>query len=161
MTARSGMVVGDCRKTLQLLEDEMDLQCWRIHWVAALMLIRAVGHVLDTGGRQQGHGLARAAYKRWKSRNGLAITSTFGSLLLLRTVLATSGAYDVEKQIKVNRLQNYPKSNHSEELERVGPRKRIRSCTPYTALLEAHVRAALLYRAAPSLGIRARRDKDI
>lgn len=40
------MVLEDCRFALQLLEQETDLQRWRITWIAAVALIRAVGHVL-------------------------------------------------------------------------------------------------------------------
>jgi hypothetical protein len=65
--ARKGL--KDCRLVLTLLEDETDLARWRIHWVAALALVRAVGHVLDKiDGRNAFIGpLAKAAHARWKS----------------------------------------------------------------------------------------------
>ena len=47
MTQHARTVLDDCRLALQLLEEETDPQRWRIHWVAALALVRAVGHVLD------------------------------------------------------------------------------------------------------------------
>jgi hypothetical protein len=69
MTARARKVLDDCRVALQLLEEETDLQRWRIHWVAALALVRAVGHVLEKvdGADAAISGIANAAYKRWKS----------------------------------------------------------------------------------------------
>lgn len=67
MTARARLVLEDCRLALQLLEDETDLRKWRLHWVAAIALIRAVGHVLDkVDGKSPAIRMAsRAAYKRW------------------------------------------------------------------------------------------------
>lgn len=52
-----------------MLEDEQDLQRWRIHWVAAVALIRAVGHVLDKvdGTDLTMKMVASNAFKRWKS----------------------------------------------------------------------------------------------
>ena len=47
MTARARIVLEDCRLALQLLEEETDLRRWRLHWVAAVALVRAVGHVLE------------------------------------------------------------------------------------------------------------------
>jgi hypothetical protein len=47
MTARARLVLEDCKLALQLLENETDLRRWRLHWVSAIALIRAVGHVLD------------------------------------------------------------------------------------------------------------------
>ena len=69
MTARARQVLGDCRVVLQLLEEETSLQRWRVHWVAALALIRAVGHVLNkVDGADPAMGrVARAAFQRWKS----------------------------------------------------------------------------------------------
>jgi hypothetical protein len=67
MTARARVVLDDCRLALQLLEDETDLRRWRFHWVAAITLIRAVGHVLDKvdGKSPAVKAGARAAYARW------------------------------------------------------------------------------------------------
>jgi hypothetical protein len=69
MTTRARLVLEDCRLALQLLEDETDSQRWRLHWVAAVALIRAVGHVLDKvdGESQAVKSAARAAFARWKS----------------------------------------------------------------------------------------------
>jgi len=43
-------VLEDCKLALQLLEEETNPKLWRIHWVAAVALIRAVGHVLHKVG---------------------------------------------------------------------------------------------------------------
>jgi hypothetical protein len=69
MTARARLVLDDSRLALQLLEDETDLRRWRLHWVAAVALLRAVGHVLEKAdGTSQAVRLAsRAAFTRWKS----------------------------------------------------------------------------------------------
>ncbi|NTH46626.1 hypothetical protein G6K98_15970 [Agrobacterium rhizogenes] len=69
MTYKAREVLDDCRVALSMLEDEVDLQRWRIHWAAAVALIRAVGHVLDkVDGRDRYLKKATAAaFKRWKS----------------------------------------------------------------------------------------------
>lgn len=69
MTSHAREVLGDCHVALELLDDETDLIRWRIHWVAAVVLVRAVGHVLD---KIDGAADARVqtaadnAYRRWK-----------------------------------------------------------------------------------------------
>ncbi|QEX20217.1 hypothetical protein FRZ61_01330 [Hypericibacter adhaerens] len=69
MTVKAREVLDDCRVALSLLEEETDIQRWRIHWAAAVALIRAVGHVLDKvdGGDQIIKQAADAAFKQWKS----------------------------------------------------------------------------------------------
>lgn len=69
MTLQSRQVLADCRVALELLEEETGEQRWRVHWAAAVALIRAVGHVLDkVDGRDPAiKSLAGAAYKRWMS----------------------------------------------------------------------------------------------
>jgi hypothetical protein len=69
MTDRARLVLDDCKLVLELLENETDLRRWRIHWVAAVALIRAVGHVLDKvdGNAPAVKAAARSAYKRWTS----------------------------------------------------------------------------------------------
>jgi len=53
---------------LSLLEEEADTQRWRIHWAAAVALIRAVGHVLDKVDGEDPFikKAAGAAFKEWK-----------------------------------------------------------------------------------------------
>ena len=70
MTERARQVLNDCHVVLQMLEEERDLQRWRIHWAAAVALIRAVGHVLykvDGANDQYVRQAASAAFKRWQS----------------------------------------------------------------------------------------------
>ncbi|MDR3505140.1 MAG: hypothetical protein P4L52_02745 [Acidocella sp.] len=68
MTYAARQVLADCQVALQLLEEETDLQRWRIHWAAAVALTRAVGHILDKvdGNSPKIRTAARAAYGRWK-----------------------------------------------------------------------------------------------
>lgn len=69
MTFKAREVLDDCRVALTLLEEESDLQRWRIHWAAAVALIRAVGHVLDKvdGADPSVKKASSAAFKQWKS----------------------------------------------------------------------------------------------
>lgn len=69
MTAAAREVLRDCRVALELLENEKDLRNWRIHWVAALALIRAVGHVLHKvdGSNQKWQKPIKSAYGQWTS----------------------------------------------------------------------------------------------
>lgn len=46
MTQCARLVLDDCRLALQMLEDETEIRRWRVLWVSAAALIRAVGHVL-------------------------------------------------------------------------------------------------------------------
>lgn len=68
MTFKAREVLDDCRVALSLLEEESDPQRWRIHWAAAVALIRAVGHVLDKvdGENPFIRQAAGAAFKQWK-----------------------------------------------------------------------------------------------
>ena len=68
MTQSARRVLSDCRIALQLLEETTDLDVWRVHWVGALALIRAVGHVLDKVDGQNRHlrKLAQERFKEWK-----------------------------------------------------------------------------------------------
>jgi hypothetical protein len=71
VTFKAREVLEDCRVALSLLEEETDIQRWRIHWAAALALIRAVGHVLDKvdGDDPLVKQAAGAAFKQWKSED--------------------------------------------------------------------------------------------
>lgn len=69
MTTGARAVLNDCRVALDLLEDETDTQRWRVHWVGAVALIRAVGHVLDKVDGKSDTELGRLAnvrFTRWK-----------------------------------------------------------------------------------------------
>lgn len=70
MTYQARQVLDDCRVALALLEEEDDLQRWRVHWAAAVVLVRAVGHVLDKVDCADNPSLreaSAAAFARWKS----------------------------------------------------------------------------------------------
>jgi hypothetical protein len=71
MTYAARQVLGDCRLALTMLEEETDLARWRIHWAAAVALIRAVGHVLDNvdGEDPVTKQLASAAFRTWKGQS--------------------------------------------------------------------------------------------
>lgn len=68
MTYAAREVLDDCRLALAMLEEETDLVRWRVHWAAAVALLRAVGHVLDKvdGEDPLTKRLASQAFKRWK-----------------------------------------------------------------------------------------------
>lgn len=68
MTNAAREVLDDCRLALAMLEEETDLARWRVHWAAAVALLRAVGHVLDKvdGEDPLIKRLAFQAFKRWK-----------------------------------------------------------------------------------------------
>lgn len=68
MTYQARRVLNDCSVALSLLEEEEDLQRWRIHWAAAVALIRAVGSVLDKvdGKDPEIKAIQKRAYKQWK-----------------------------------------------------------------------------------------------
>jgi len=53
------------------LEEEADARRWRVFWVAAVTLIRAVGHVLKKvdGKDKKIKRSANAAFQKWKSEN--------------------------------------------------------------------------------------------
>jgi len=63
-------VLADCEAALEMLEDERDGQRWRVLWVGALALVRAVGHVLwNVDGRiPEARDAIKAAYGSWKSK---------------------------------------------------------------------------------------------
>ena len=69
MTGAARRVLADCEAVLAMLEDERDEQRWRVLWVGALALLRAVGHVLwNVDGRiPQAREAIKAAYGSWKA----------------------------------------------------------------------------------------------
>lgn len=72
MTYAARSVLEDCYVALRMLEEETDLQRWRVHWAAAAALTRAVGHVLDKvdGARDPRIKKAAAhAFRRWKGND--------------------------------------------------------------------------------------------
>jgi hypothetical protein len=70
MTTKAREVLEDCRFALHLMEDETDLQKWRIMFVAAISLCRSVGYVLDkvdAASNSRIKSASKAAFVRWKS----------------------------------------------------------------------------------------------
>lgn len=70
MTRTAREVLADCEIALEMLEGEQDLARWRVHWAAALALVRAVGHVLQKvdGAEPRVRKQIDIAYRRWKSQ---------------------------------------------------------------------------------------------
>ncbi len=68
MTTTARQVLQDCQVALSLLEEETVLSRWRVHWVAAITLIRAVGHVLEKidGKNAKVKKIANDLFKSWK-----------------------------------------------------------------------------------------------
>ena len=68
MTMAARRVLADCEAALAMLEDERDSQRWRVLWVGALALLRAVGHVLlkVDGQTPQAREAIKAVYESWK-----------------------------------------------------------------------------------------------
>ena len=67
---RARRVLADCEAALEMLDDERDGQRWRVLWVGALALVRAVGHVLwNVDGRiPEAREAIKAAYGSWKAK---------------------------------------------------------------------------------------------
>ncbi|MBN9493787.1 hypothetical protein J0H33_10645 [bacterium] len=71
VTLRARFVLDDCRRALEMLEDEEDEHRWRVLWVAAVVLLRTVGDVLhkvDSRGNPRLAVQAATAFDRWKQR---------------------------------------------------------------------------------------------
>ena len=70
MLVAARRVLADCVAALERLEDERDEQHWRVLWVGAFALLRAVGHVLwNVDGRiPQAREAIKAAYGSWKAK---------------------------------------------------------------------------------------------
>lgn len=69
MNLKAREVLNDCRVALSLLEDETDIQRWRVHWAGAVALLRAVGHVLDKVDSEDPlvKHAGSVAFKQWRS----------------------------------------------------------------------------------------------
>ena len=67
VTIAARRVLNDCEAVLDMLEDEEHEQRWRILWVAAMALVRSVGHVLRNVDREdpQAQPLIDVAWDRW------------------------------------------------------------------------------------------------
>lgn len=72
MSLSAEEVLKHCKVALVLLEEEQDETRWNVHWVGAMSLIRAVGHVLDkVDGAKDPRLRSRVdvAFAAWKSKD--------------------------------------------------------------------------------------------
>ncbi|WP_417816105.1 hypothetical protein [Thalassospira alkalitolerans] len=72
MTYQARQVLQDCYYALNLLENEVDENLWRIHWAGALALLRAVGNVLkevDGKTNPQIASTEKAQFEKWKQNS--------------------------------------------------------------------------------------------
>ena len=78
MPVAARRALSDCEAALEMLEDERDEQRWRVLWIGAMALLRAVGHVLlkVDGEIPRQRAVINAAYRRWKD-NGRPEHSVF------------------------------------------------------------------------------------
>jgi len=63
-------VLRDCRHAITLLEETTNPDTFRVLWVAAIALVRAVGHVLekvDPGENPALSAAIKSAYEEWKA----------------------------------------------------------------------------------------------
>lgn len=69
VTKAARKVLDDCKFILSKLEDETDDQQWRIHWIAVVTLLRAVGHVLTKVDSQteRVRTVSDRLYQEWRS----------------------------------------------------------------------------------------------
>lgn len=78
---KSRDVLSDCKYALDLLQGESRPDTFRVIWVAAMALVRAVGHVLQKADAKQGDAISKAIaaeYATWKSdREGSSIFWNF------------------------------------------------------------------------------------
>jgi hypothetical protein len=69
MTFSARRVLDDCELALEFLEQSTTDQIWRVHWFAAVVLVRTVGDVLDKvdGLDPRYASPIKIAYKSWQS----------------------------------------------------------------------------------------------
>ena len=70
MARKARSVLADCRNALDLLQDEMRPEAFRLYWVAGVALARAAGHVLQKVDGEQDATIKHAvasAYAAWKA----------------------------------------------------------------------------------------------
>ena len=77
MVQKARSVLADCKHALDLLQDELRPDTFRLLWVAGIALARAVGHVLQKVDGEHDDAVKRAvaaAYASWKAeKQGNAI----------------------------------------------------------------------------------------
>ncbi len=65
MTKQARVVLADCRGALEELTNGVYEDRWRRRWVVTVVLLRAVGHVLDNVDSQQSPKMKRAIAAAW------------------------------------------------------------------------------------------------
>ncbi len=71
MTTTARLVLTDCKAALAELETDPVDQAWRLKWITAVALLRAVGHALDSVDVETSREMKDAiktAYKRWQAQ---------------------------------------------------------------------------------------------
>lgn len=69
-TGRARLVLGDLKIVRDKLEDETGQVAWRLYWITAVVLVRAVGHVLvkvDGGETSHVREIANELHRNWKT----------------------------------------------------------------------------------------------
>lgn len=69
MTTAARLVLEDCRQELLEFAEHLPASAWRRHWIALLVLLRAVGHVLDKVDGKRSPALQRAISAWWSGVN--------------------------------------------------------------------------------------------
>ena len=73
VTQKAREVLQDCRLALRMLEADQDDESWRVHWAAAVALIRTVGSVLDKVDGDLDAAIKAASntrYREWRTGTG-------------------------------------------------------------------------------------------
>ncbi|WP_208281537.1 hypothetical protein [Massilia oculi] len=79
-TKASRAVLADVTLVRAILEDEVNTAQWRLHWILSVVLLRAVGHVLDkVDGRSNAEvrKTANEMFKQWKTDDKHRIFNQF------------------------------------------------------------------------------------
>lgn len=69
MTIAARIVLDDCREELKEIAGQLPASVWRRHWIALLVLLRAVGHVLHKVDGARSAVLRREVNAWWKEIN--------------------------------------------------------------------------------------------
>ncbi|WP_010197179.1 hypothetical protein [Psychrobacter sp. PAMC 21119] len=67
MTTQAKKVLGDLRQSYLMLENETNYESFRVLWVAAITLARAIGHILDKVDSRQSELMKVTVSNKWKS----------------------------------------------------------------------------------------------
>lgn len=67
MTIQAKKVLSDLRQSYEMLENEENYENFRVLWVSAITLARAVGHTLDKVDSRQSELMKRVINSKWKN----------------------------------------------------------------------------------------------